>query len=128
MLVLLERKIAKHDPQMRMMLFQKIIEETGDVAAGRTLEVTKLFQRNWRVRLAPNVHRSGIAFSGNNFVLRNGEKNGSLRAIKNRAAPKRGQSDHGHNHKRQITFHKSARAGKFQRKSRFVKYDLALPR
>jgi hypothetical protein len=92
-----------------MILFNHLIEKRGEFGAGRALEITEFFQRNRRLRVAANVHRFGIAFSGD-AIFGDGEEMRQLCAIEGRSAPQCGDGDDRNNNERQIAFHKLAEA------------------
>ena len=50
-----ERKISKNDAQPRIVLPQQFLSERGELPAWWTLEIGKLFQRNWSVWIPANV-------------------------------------------------------------------------
>src|SRR2546427_4797825 len=104
-----------------MIIFHELVNETGDIAAGRALEIAKLLQSNRRVRVAANVRRIGRAFSGQRLTPGNSEKLGPLGPIEHGSAPECGQCDRNNNDKRQITLHGET-SGEFstQRMSRQV--------
>ena len=93
-----------------MILFDHLIEKRGELGAGRALEITEFFQRNRSLRVAANVHRFGIAFSGDALFFGDSEQMRQLCAVEHRSATQRGDRDDRNNNKRQIAFHKLARA------------------
>jgi hypothetical protein len=103
------------------------LKKDGEHAARRALKIAVLFQRHRGVRVAPNMRRFGIAFSGR-LALRNSVDLRSLCAVEHRAGSERGQCDYGNNDKGQITLHK-LRAGErkvsAQRTNRQVRKSMA---
>ncbi len=90
--------------------FRQLVNEDGDIATGRALEIAEFFRRNRRVRVAANVHRFGIAFSRDALVFGDSERMRPLCPVEDRAAPQSGDRDHSNNNKRQIAFHELERA------------------
>src|SRR6185503_352960 len=72
--VLPERKVAKNDPQIGMILKGNLIQKCRDTLTRRTFEIAKLFERNRRIGVTANVHFRSVALSGHGFVMRNGQK------------------------------------------------------
>src|SRR5204862_48965 len=86
-LVVREGKIAKDNAQTPAILFHQFVDENGDIAAGRALEIAKLFKRNRRLRVAANVHRIREDLTDQALIPGKGQKLRPLCPTEQRSAP-----------------------------------------
>jgi len=66
-----ERKIPENDAQPRIVFCQQLMNKSGELSAGRTLEIAEFFQCNWCLGVASNVRRIQISFHRGALCCRN---------------------------------------------------------